>query len=106
MTPREPGYAGAMASIRFRPSLAEVEVPVGTTLHAAVLQAGLPIASACGGDGLCARCGVEILEGGDAVSAETDAERDAKHRNRIDAALRLACRARVEGDLVVTAAYW
>ena len=95
-----------MASVQFSPSSARVQVVEGSTLHAAVLRAGLPIASACGGDGLCGRCGVQILDGGERLSPETDGERSAKQRNRIEPTLRLACQARVEGDVVVTAAYW
>jgi len=95
-----------MVSVRFRPSRAEVHVEAGTTLHAAVLRAGLPIASACGADGLCARCGLEVIVGRECLSPETADEQRAKQRNRIEPALRLACQARVEGDVEVTAAYW
>ena len=78
----------------------------GTTLLDAARRAGLPMASACGADGLCARCGVEILAGAESLSAETEAERRQKRRNRIDPMLRLACRAAAEGDVEVTAGYW
>jgi adenylate cyclase len=95
-----------MASVRFRPSGGEVHVDVGTTLHAAVLRAGLPIASACGADGLCARCGLDVIAGSERLSPELPDEQRAKQRNRIEPHLRLACQTRVEGDVEVTAAYW
>lgn len=92
--------------IRFLPSEKTARVPAGTVLLDAARDAGLPVASACGASGLCARCGLRILAGADTVAPETSEERDAKRRNRVEPTLRLACRVRVEDDLVVTAPYW
>jgi adenylate cyclase len=64
------------------------------------------VASACGADGICGRCGLRVLAGGESLPEETEAERRIKQRNRVDAELRLACRARLAGDLDVTATYW
>jgi adenylate cyclase len=98
-------------TVRFRSShdgaaLPSVEVAPGTTLLEAVRRAGLPIARACGGGGLCARCGVEVLAGGESLAPAGDAERLAKRANRIPDALRLACQVEVRGPLLVTAGYW
>jgi len=98
-------------AVRLRPSAPgaparTVQVPRGTTLLEAVRRAGLPIARACGGGGLCARCGVEVLAGGEALPAPSPGEADAKQRNRVAAELRLACRVEVRGPLEVTASYW
>jgi 2Fe-2S ferredoxin len=93
--------------VSFQPSGRSVEVPAGSTLLDAVLAAGLPIARACGSDGLCARCGVRVLAGAKTgVDEEGDDETTTRRRNRLDPALRLACRARVHGDVEVTASYW
>jgi ferredoxin len=94
------------ARVRFEPSGRTLRVPRGTLLVEAARRAGLPIASACGADGLCARCGVRVLAGAGALSPESEAERLRKRRNRVDPALRLACRAAILGDVEVTAAYW
>ena len=88
------------------PSLRRTRVPAGTSLLEAARRAGLPIASACGEEGVCGRCGVEILAGAEQLPAEPDHERSIKRRNRVDPVLRLACRVRIEGDLIVTAPYW
>jgi uncharacterized 2Fe-2S/4Fe-4S cluster protein (DUF4445 family) len=93
-------------SIRFSPSGRSVRVPRGTNLLEAVRSAGLPIASACGAGALCGRCGLRVLRGDSALGAESQAETDAKRRNRVADGLRLACRVAVEGDLEVTASYW
>jgi ferredoxin len=94
------------ARIRFLPSGRELRVAPGTTLLEAARRAGLPIASACGADGVCARCGVRVLAGAAALSAEDEVESRQKRRNRVDPALRLACRAAVSGDVEVSASYW
>ena len=92
--------------IRFEPSQREVQVPAGTTLIEAAQRAGLPIASTCGADGACGRCGLEILAGGETLSEATACEVTIKRRNAVDEHLRLACRITVSADLVVTAQYW
>ncbi len=78
----------------------------GATLLEAARGAGLPIASACSGVALCARCGLAILAGESALEPERDDERRQKQRNRIPAEHRLACRAVVHGDVTATATYW
>lgn len=91
------------ASIRFLPSGREIAVAPGTPLLEAVLRAGLPVARGCGAAGICARCGLHVQG---RVAPEDAAETERKRANRIDPRLRLACRVRVETDLVVTAPYW
>jgi ferredoxin len=78
----------------------------GTTLLEAARAAGLPIASACSGVALCARCGLRILAGAGALEPELNDELRQKQRNRVPAEQRLACRAAVHGDVTATAAYW
>lgn len=93
-----------MVKVSFQPSGRSIAVPAGTALLDAVVAAGLPIARGCGADGLCGRCGVRVLAG--AVDPESDAESATKRRNRIDPAVRLACRTHVHGDVQLTASYW
>jgi ferredoxin len=92
--------------VRFLPSGESVEVATDTILMEAVKAAGLPIAEACGADGLCGRCGVRVKGAAEALSEETEAESRAKTRNRVDPSLRLACLVRVAQDIEVTADYW
>jgi ferredoxin len=93
--------------IRFLPSERSVHVdPDEMTLLEATRKAGLPIASACGENGACARCGLLIVEGADTLEPETEREQRMKERNRIDPDQRLACRIRPRGNLTVRAAYW
>lgn len=82
------------------------EVVDGTTLWDAARAQGLPVASACDGESLCARCGLVPLEGAATLSAESPSERLAKERGRVDPELRLSCQARIHGDVLATARYW
>ena len=90
----------------FEPGGQRATVERGTTLLEAARSVGLPVASACGADGICGRCGMEILAGSEALPPEAETERRIKQRNRIAPELRLSCRIRVESDLTATAAYW
>jgi 2Fe-2S ferredoxin len=92
--------------VRFQPSGTRLRVESGTTLLDAARRAGLPMASACGADGICGRCGVRVLAGDEALSPEGPGETEVKRRNRIEPELRLACRAAARGPVEVTASYW
>ena len=94
------------AQVRFEPSGRTVEVAAGTRLLDAARQAGLPLARACGAEGICGRCGLTVLEGAERLAPESPLEARAKRRNRVSGETRLACRVAVDGDLVVTASYW
>ena len=84
----------------------EVAVAPGTPLLEAARRAGLPVARACGGEGLCGRCGLQILEGSGGLSPEQEDETRARRRNRVAEGLRLACCARALEPVTATAAYW
>jgi ferredoxin len=96
----------AMPQVRLLPADVAVEVPSGTTLLDAVVAAGLPIARSCGAEGICGKCALRIIAGAGALGPEADGETRIKARNRVDPELRLACRARVVGDVTATASYW
>ena len=76
------------------------------TLLDVARAAGFPVASACAGDALCCRCGLEIRAGRDHLSDEDAEETRRKAMNRIPAEWRLACQARVRGPVTARAPYW
>jgi ferredoxin len=88
------------------PSGLEIEPPPGTTLLDAAIAAGLPIARSCGAEGVCSKCALRVIGGGEHLSPEMPDETRIKRRNRVDAELRLACRAEIRGDVTVSASYW
>jgi ferredoxin, 2Fe-2S len=83
-----------------------VEVPFGTILLDAALGAGLPLASSCGGEGACKACLVQVLGGAEHLSPPTQREHDALATACCAADERLACAARVSGEVTVTTSYW
>jgi adenylate cyclase len=93
-------------TVRFLPSQRSTRMPAGATVLEAAREVGLPMAQACGADGICARCGVRVLIGAETLPPESATEADLKRRNRVDPELRLACHLPLQGDLVVSAAYW
>jgi ferredoxin len=97
-------YPRAMPLLRFLPDGHELRVPAGTLLIDAVRRAGLPIASSCGSELVCARCAVRVVRG--SLSPESPLEQRAKQRNRLAEQQRLACAVRVHDDLVLHADYW
>ncbi len=79
--------------VTFLPHEVTVEVPPGTPILQAALEARVHINASCGGEGLCGKCRVRVesgpVEGG--VSASLSAE-------EVESGFRLACQAAVAGD--------
>jgi 2Fe-2S ferredoxin len=94
------------AEVTFQPSGKQVRVPAGTTVLDAARRVGLPVASGCAANGLCARCGVTVLTGETGVSQESPGEAEAKRLNRVDESQRLSCMTEISGDVEITASYW
>lgn len=70
-------------------------LPEGSLLKEAVPSLAMP----CGGHGRCGKCRVKVSG---AVSAPDDEERKRLGEEALSRGIRLACRARVEGDCTVT----
>ncbi|MDI6824914.1 MAG: ASKHA domain-containing protein [Bacillota bacterium] len=81
--------------VKFLPDNVTVSVPAGTDLLQAAALAGLEVKSGCGGEGVCGRCLVNIRQGRARVGEGNMAP---KYRRL---GYVLACRTRVEQDLVV-----
>ena len=94
-----------VATVTFLPGGRVIEVAHGTTLFTACRRAGLPLGSSCDAEGICGRCHLEVLDEG-ALSAQTPEEARVLVDNRVSPRRRLACLARVQGDLAVRADYW
>ncbi len=110
---RSRGRGGAilapMPSVCFATSRGErreIDVPSGTLVLDAARRAGLPMARACGERQVCGRCVVEVRRGHSGLSPEAPRETRVKARNGIARDTRLACCARVAGDLEIAASYW
>ena len=66
----------------------------------------LPLAHACGGMGACGFCRVVILAGREHISPPGEAESEVLRKIGAGENERLACYARVHGDVHLTTSYW
>ncbi len=100
--------------VTFQPDGQTLEVPVGATLLAAVLRVGRPIGYACRGRGVCVACRLRVE--GPLSPIEAD-ERTLLDQLTTPApapdepeghpsGYRIACLARILGDVRVRADYW
>lgn len=71
-----------------------------------LLKAGLPVASSCHGDGVCAKCRIIVLEGLENLSKANPIEQMLRDRLRIPANVRISCQTQVLGDIRIDTSYW
>lgn len=95
-----------MPRIRVEPLGIEVQAPRGETVLDAVCADGYFWPVGCARAGECTNCAMEVISGVGRLSAMGRYERQNLVRQRgpratADPRLRLACQARVEGDVVV-----
>ncbi len=95
-----------MPIVTFQPSGKTVDVPAGTTLFEAAHQAGLPVASSCGAEGICGKCNMTILAGRENLSESKPIEPRLLSKERKPATDRISCQTKALGDCVVTTTYW
>lgn len=87
------------ATVRFEPTGRTITVTVGSTILSAARLAGVAIEAPCGGLGRCGSCRVSASGELTPSSAE---EQELLGGAGAAAGIRLACRARVTGDVTVT----
>lgn len=81
--------------ITFLPRGEEVTCPAGTSLLDAARRLDLHIEAACGGNALCKKCKVQVLEGGNAL---TPVEREYLTAAELQRGIRLSCRVECFAD--------
>ena len=95
-----------MPKIRFTKNYPEIEVSAGANLMRALLDAGLPVASSCHGDGVCAKCRILVIEGSENLSRPNAVEVLLRDRLRIPSGTRISCQTEVLGDIRIDTSYW
>lgn len=85
--------------VRFQPGDAVFDAEAGETILAVADRAGVAIERVCGGRGTCGKC--LVLVSGD-VSEPTDSEKRHLSPQELAQGHRLACQARILGDLEVS----
>lgn len=90
-----------MPRVTFQPSGRQVEVPEGSSLLTAAVQAGVTSVECCGITPACGRCRTTVLEGEDNLSAPGDLELERRRRLLYLPGDRFGCMAHVHGDVDV-----
>ncbi len=71
-----------------------------------LLDHQIPVASSCGGDAICGKCALKVIDGHDGLSFPTPVEDEVRERQAVPANQRVACQCFVYGDVTLDAAYW
>ncbi len=95
-----------MATITLVKSGRKIEALAGSSLMKSLLAAGVPVASSCHGDGVCAKCRVQILEGAENLSLRNETEVFLAEKASLKKNERISCQVEVLSDVVVDASYW
>ena len=95
-----------MANIKC-PQLHKI-IPIkdGGNLMQTLKSSGLPVASSCGGDGVCGKCRIKIERGMEKLNKETPLEARLKEKNNFITEERVSCLTRVFGDIEIKVDYW
>lgn len=93
-----------------KPHLSPIEVSEtqaqAKTLMTLLLEAKIPVASSCQGDGICSKCRIHIMQGHDNLSLENDLEIITKKKNNVTRADRLSCQTYLLGNVTIDTNYW
>ena len=97
---------GDVAQVRVVPSEARFTAGAETTVFLAAHEAGIRWPTICGGQGTCHTCLMQVVDGSENLSAIETWEREGLDElgvtvNAAGEPYRLACQARVHGDVVV-----
>jgi 2Fe-2S ferredoxin len=96
-----------VSKIKFAKNYDPIEAPAGKVLMQHLIEAGLPIASSCGGNGICGKCKVNVILGADKLSKMTEEERLCLERNLGHPdTQRLSCQCEISGDILIDTDYW
>jgi uncharacterized 2Fe-2S/4Fe-4S cluster protein (DUF4445 family) len=88
--------------IIFQPSGMRGFIQSNKTLLEAAKDLGVPLESACGGEGWCGRCKIIIEKGMGNLTRLTDAEKKLLLDSELKSNYRLACFCRIKGNVIVT----
>lgn len=78
----------------------------GDNLMQVLMQEGIPVASSCNSDGVCAKCRIFIAKGRQNLSPENETELHLLERDKIAAGNRISCQVQVLGDIEIDTPYW
>lgn len=83
-----------------------IKVIPGANLMKSLLEAEIPVASSCNGDGVCGKCRLQVTEGHEYLSAPNETEIFLKEKYQLRADQRISCQTFVLDDVEIDAGYW
>ena len=92
--------------IKFAKNRLPIAAVPGATLMQTLLDAGIAVASSCRGDGVCAKCRIQVIEGHENLTTPQATEIFLKDRHSLEKHERVSCQVQVLGDITVDAPYW
>ena len=95
-----------MAIISFSKNRASITVANDVNLMKSLLDNGVPVASSCSGEGVCAKCRVKIILGKDNLSTPNLVEADLVEIHDLNSNERISCQTRITGDITIDTNYW
>lgn len=96
-----------MAKIKFAKNYDPIEVKPEETLMHQLRDAGLPVASSCGGFGICGKCRVKVIMGKENLTPMSDDEKNCLTNNIGNPEeVRLSCQVEVSGEILIDTDYW
>ena len=97
----------AKALVRFTKSNRNpIDVEAGSNLMSLLLENGVPVASSCNGDGVCAKCRVQIKAGVENISPINETEEILQDRESLKSGTRFSCQVTVFGEIEIDTPYW
>ena len=73
-----------MYKVTFSPDRNEIEVTEGTTLLEAAEKAGIFLNSLCGGEGVCGKCRIQVINGKAKVDKNSTAAIGSSHKSSLN----------------------
>ena len=95
-----------MPKILIKKNNTSIHVSEGTNLRLELIANGIPVASSCAGDGVCAKCGIIIISGNENLSPVKEEEIHLKIKNQLNSQYRISCLVSIHGDITIDTPYW
>lgn len=82
-----------------------IDADPSKTLMQNLLDHGIPVASSCGGDGICGKCKIQIFTPGE-LPPPSDLETKTLEKNQATPGERLSCQLCLSENAMLETTYW
>lgn len=96
-----------MAKIHFQKNFPPIAADNEQSLMKALIASDIPVASSCGGEGICGKCKVQVTMGLENLSTPTEIELKLVAKYKAKTNERFSCQAKPIGDIIILdTPYW